>query len=117
MKKLQSPYLELSFYFKDSSEKDDLSRVVNQLIESGASFSGKGWIHNETDINEKPFSSLSDLERSEVEINSIDEFNFNLTNLNTRLIEVDFIYKPANEEDSVIKVSYVGIPDIYIYIC
>lgn len=71
MKLHLGPFLEMHFYFADSSDHESLHRVLLALEEGGAHYTGSALAHKGQDI----FGSVSDQKRIAVPLYNLKEFD------------------------------------------
>lgn len=71
MKLHLGPFLEMHFYFADSSDQESLRRVLVALEDGGAHYTGSALAHK----GQQPFSSVSDHKRVAVPLTSLKDYD------------------------------------------
>jgi hypothetical protein len=103
------PLLELGFYFGEQPEVDVFPRLITNLMEFGASLTGKGLAHYGPDIRAKSFASIFEEPLPEPVIVSADSLTGILNGPGIRIVEVAMRDPIGIAQNAPELVSYVSI--------
>lgn len=103
------PLLELGFYFGEQPEVDVFMRLVNNLMESGASLTGMGFARYGPDIRSTSFASVSGAPLPQPVALTADSLTRVLKDPHTRVVEVAMRDPIGTTEDAPELVSYISI--------
>jgi hypothetical protein len=112
-----APFLGLNFYFADNEETDAVLRLVAALVGLGASFTGEGYAHLGSGIQDTPFADITDPLLERVAVTGLPDVKRHIVDRDTRLVQVRMVHATGIAEKDVSEiVTYLSIPSKVVYI-